>query len=600
VTLDETYQRTLREIKETKWESAKRLLVCVTVAARPLRVEELAETLAFDFKSGAIPKFHEDWRLKNPVEAVLSACSTLLSVVSVKSSPKSSGVVQFAHFTVKDFLTSSRFAEKYDNILRRYHISMLPAHTFMTQACLGLLLHLDENITSRSLAQLPFAEYAARYWFEHARFEGVSQHAVEGMKQLFDRTKPHLSIWLWIHDPTVPYWEERERAEGPSPPCGTPLHYAAVCGLHDIAKILAIEHPQDVVFQSVDDGSSPLHLASRGGHVDLARMLVERGADVSAQDQDGSTALHLACRKGHVELAQMLLKNGADVSAQDRDGSTVLHFVSRYGHMDLARILIERGTEVAAQDLDGSTALHLTCRKGHADIARMLIEHGANISAQEEDKSTALHLASENGHVDLAKMLLRCGADVLAQDQYMWTALHLASLNGHVDLARVLIERGADVSAKNEAGWTALLLASRSGDVDIVEVLIKHGADVSVQTRDGRTALHFASRGGYFGLAQTLLDLDADVSAQNEAGWTALHLASRDGRVGLAEMLVERGADVSAQTKDGWTALHLALENGHAGIVRMLVERSPDIASQATPQITTTTTPAGVHVNSQW
>ena len=153
MTLDETYERTLREVKETKWESAKRLLVCVTVAARPLRVKELAEILAFDFKSGEIPKFHEDWRLKDPVEAVLSACSTLLSVVNVKSSPKCSGVVQFAHFTVKDFLTSSRFAEKYDDILRRYHISMLPAHTFMTQACLGLLLHLDENITSRSLAQ---------------------------------------------------------------------------------------------------------------------------------------------------------------------------------------------------------------------------------------------------------------------------------------------------------------------------------------------------------------------------------------------------------------------------------------------------------------
>ena len=75
-TLDETYECTLREIKETKWEFAQRLLFCVTVACRPLRVEELAEILAFDFRLGAIPAFHEDWRLQNPVEAVLSACST--------------------------------------------------------------------------------------------------------------------------------------------------------------------------------------------------------------------------------------------------------------------------------------------------------------------------------------------------------------------------------------------------------------------------------------------------------------------------------------------------------------------------------------------
>ena len=180
------------------------------MASRPLRVEELAEILAFDFKSGAIPKFHEDWRLKNPVEAILSACSTLLSVVNVGTYPKTSRVVQFAHFTVKEFLTSSRFAEKHDYICRHYHISMSPAHTFVAQVYLGVLLHLDEAITNRSLTQFPLAEYAAQHWFEHARFEGVSQHVAEGMKQLFDRTKPHLSIWLWVHDPTVPSWNHRK------------------------------------------------------------------------------------------------------------------------------------------------------------------------------------------------------------------------------------------------------------------------------------------------------------------------------------------------------------------------------------------------------
>jgi len=323
-TLEETYERTLREIKETNWESARQLLVCVTVASRPLRVEELAEILAFDFKSGAIPKFHKDWRLKNPVQAVLSACSTLLSVVNVETSLENFQVVQFSHFTVKEFLTSSRFAEKHDNISRRYHISMSPAHTFVAQACLGVILHLDKNITSQSLTEFPLAEYAARHWFEHACFEGVSQDAVEGMKQLFDRTKPHFSIWLWIHDPTVSSRMRRERAEGPAPPCGTPLHYAAFCGLHDIAKILAIERPQGVNSRRFDGASTPLHLASLNGDLDLARMLVERGADVSAQNKYGWTALHFASECGHVDLARMLVERGADVSAQDEDGSTAL------------------------------------------------------------------------------------------------------------------------------------------------------------------------------------------------------------------------------------------------------------------------------------
>ena len=304
-TLDDTYERTLREIEDTKSEYASRLLLCVAVAYRPLRAEELAEILAFDFE-GPIPAFREECRLKNPVEAVLSTCSTLLSVVKDWGHE----VVQFAHFSVKEFLTSARFAEKRDSISRRYHISMTPAHTVITQACLGMLLHLDQSITKDGLAQFPLAEYAANYWFKHARFDGVQQNAdaEEGMKQLFDRTKAYLSTWLWIHDPTS--W--RERDEGPSPFRGTPLHYAAFCGLHGIAEIVATEYPEDVNSHSLDDASTPLHLTSREGHVEVARMLVERGADVSAQAEDGSTPLHSASCRNHVEVARMLVEHGAD------------------------------------------------------------------------------------------------------------------------------------------------------------------------------------------------------------------------------------------------------------------------------------------------
>jgi hypothetical protein len=243
-TLDETYERTLREINKADWELAHRLFQCVTVASRPLLVEELAEFLAFDFKAGLIPKFREDWRLEDPVEAVLSTCSTLLSVVHVADFR----AIQFSHFSVKEFLTSTRFAEKHDIISRHYYIAITPAHTLVAQACLGILLHLDESVTKDSLEKFPLAEYAAQHWFEHARFEGVAQN-VEGIKQLFDPRKPHLSVWLSIYDPFIAMRMQYELVE--SPPRGTPLHYAAYCGLHIIVKALAIEHPQDVQSQDI-------------------------------------------------------------------------------------------------------------------------------------------------------------------------------------------------------------------------------------------------------------------------------------------------------------------------------------------------------------
>ena len=107
-TLDETYERTLREIQSTNWEYARRLFLCVSVAKRPLSPEELAEFLAFDFDAGPIPKFCEDFRQEDPLEAVLSTWSTLLALVNIDDSP----VIQFSHFSVKEFLMSTRFHQE--------------------------------------------------------------------------------------------------------------------------------------------------------------------------------------------------------------------------------------------------------------------------------------------------------------------------------------------------------------------------------------------------------------------------------------------------------------------------------------------------------
>jgi hypothetical protein len=384
-TLDETYEQTLREIDETKWESARQLLLCVAVVSHPLRVEELAEILAFDFKSGAIPKFHKDWRLKNPVEAVLFACSTLLSIVDIETYSETSRVVQFTHFTVKEYLTSSRFAEKHDSISHRYHISMSSAHTFVAQACLGVLLHLDEKIISQSLMEFPLVVYAAKHWFRHARFKNASQGVVEGMKLLFDRAKPHLSIWLRIYDPTMPV-SLRERyvpVKVSFLPCGTPLHYAAFFGLHEFAKILAIEHPQDVHSQSFDNAVSPLHLALREGHADLARMLVECGADPSARE-NGWTPLHFASRDGHVDLARMLIERGAAVSPKSKHRSTALQLSLKNHRVDPAQMVIDRWADASFQTGKGWTPLLLALRNGHVDLARMLVERGADVSPKDK------------------------------------------------------------------------------------------------------------------------------------------------------------------------------------------------------------------------
>ena len=228
------------------------------MASRPLLVEELAEFLAFDFEEGPTPEFVAEWRPDDPAHAVLSTCSSLLAIVDVGGS----SVIQFAHFSVKEYLTSARLAKTKDTI-SRFHVSMTAAHTIVAQACLGVLLHLDENITKDSIEDFPLAEYAAKHWVDHARFEKVSPMVQDGMKRLFDPSECHLSVWVWIHDPESPRRRPR-RSERPGKARATPLHYAAVCNMHDIATFLIVEHSQDVNARGFGDEETPLHIIAPG------------------------------------------------------------------------------------------------------------------------------------------------------------------------------------------------------------------------------------------------------------------------------------------------------------------------------------------------
>jgi ankyrin repeat protein len=469
-TLDEIYERTLQEIPDTNWEFARRLLQCVAVVSHPLRVNELAELLAFNFEAGQIPKYREDWRHEDPVHAVLSTCSTLLALVNVHHDD-CFPVIQFSHFTVKEFLTSARFANKHSTISHRYNISMTPAHTLVTQACLGILLHLDQDANRDSLATFPLAEYAAEHWVEHARFEGVSQNVDEGIKQLFDRKKSHLAVWLWIYNPTLPLWKRGELANGPLSPRGKPLHYASFCGLHDVVRSLAIEHPEDVNSPSFDEGSTPLHLASKQGHLETARLLVEHGADARAQTESGETPLHWVSYRGHVELARLLVEHGADVAAQTKSGETPLHGVTYEGHVEVARLLIEHGADLGAQTKSGVTPLHQASDWGHVELARLLVEHGADVEAQTKSGETPLHQVSYGGHLEIARLLIEHGADVGAQNQHGVTPLHQVSYEGQVEVVQLLIEHGADVRARTKSGETPLHWASYEGHVELARLL---------------------------------------------------------------------------------------------------------------------------------
>ena len=459
----------LQEIGDQNWEYAHRLFQCVTAASRPLRVEELAEFLAFDFSTGSTPTFLDDWRSEDPAHTVLSTCSSLLAIVDMYSS----SVIQFTHFSVKEYLMSKRLAKSKDTI-SRFHVSMVPAHTIVAQACLGVLLHIDETITEDDLKKFPLAKHAARHWVGHARFSDVSRNIEDGMKRLFDPDNRHLAVWVWIYDPESP---ERihERSRRPSEARATPLHYAAVCGIQDIIKFLIVERSQDINARGFDRNETPLGVASREGHSEVARVLLERGADTETRDDEDYSPLELASIYGHVEVVQVLLEHGADVNAQDKDNYTPLHVASVNGRLEASRVLLELGADPNAKREENQTPLHRTEEEG---VARVLLEYGADPNAQDSDNRTPLYWALERRDLpEVARVLLENGADANARDFKNCTPLHLASRDGYLDGVRLLLQHGSDIHARDDEGRTPFQVATENGRQNVMELLLEHGAE---------------------------------------------------------------------------------------------------------------------------
>ena len=367
--LDETYQRILRSISKANRGLAHRVLQCLVAAVRPLRVEELAELLAIDFDTGGTPKLNPGWRWADQKEAVLSACSSLVTIVN----DGDSRIVQFSHFSVKEFLTSTRTAESSGDI-SCYHILLEPAHTILAQACLGILLRLDEHIDKESIKNFPLAPYAAEHWASHARFGNIFSRIKDGVECLFDAEKPHFWAWLWIfniNDYT------RMRTTRPERPGVTPLYLAVRLGLRDLVERLLIKHPEDL---NAKGGTrhSPLHVAVIEGHFDISSLLLEHGADVNIRGSLDISPLHLVSRPdGRIEVGKQLLDHGADVNLRDQFGRTPLHFAAINNSFEFARMLLEHKAEVDAENKAGRTALDKATEYGSHEVARLLREHGA-------------------------------------------------------------------------------------------------------------------------------------------------------------------------------------------------------------------------------
>ena len=423
--LDETYERVLREIKKPNRDHALRLLQCLVVAIRPLRVEELAEVLAIDFNDvSGIPRLNASWRWEDQERALLTSCSSLITVVDTGRSR----VVQFSHFSVKEYLTSERLATSSPDV-SRYHITFETAHTMLAQACVSVLLSLDDQDEQDDRHEqddhnekddddewddvknnAPLTIYAAEYWVHHAQFEDVASR-IKGMECLFDLDKPYFAAWRRLHDIDIMRSYDSvfyEFGFGLELFANLPLYYAALCGFANLVEQLITKYPQQV-YAIGGSYRTPAVAALAGRHFKVAQLLYRNKSSVDPRGIYENTPLHSAARHGDHEMVQVLLEYGVDVNTHNKYLDTPLNFALLYGRKiepKVVQLLVEHGADPNRRGYEGSTALHRASKSGQFEIVRLLIEHGANEEVKDDEGRTPMDVASGEQREEIIKLLL--------------------------------------------------------------------------------------------------------------------------------------------------------------------------------------------------
>ncbi|KAI0259981.1 hypothetical protein BC834DRAFT_586713 [Gloeopeniophorella convolvens] len=395
--LCESYKLTLRRINEGNWQSAHRIFQRLSLMGRPLSVGELADVLAVDFDEKP-PIYRPEWRPEDPEKAVLSTCPGSLLCVVDGASP-TERIVQFAHPSVRDFLTSDIISQSPEHI-SRFRILPAPSDAALLESCLSTLVRIDEAVD----------EDIKDATDDDGDRDGATDGGVQPATRGQDTGPPRLLL---------------DDSAGPSA-LGRGISAALRAVVSDIAGLS--------VLQAVLNGSS---------------------ATSRSTSRDGqAAALQAASSQGDANAIQFLLSHGTDPNAQGSEGGTALQAAASRGHAEVVQLLLNYGADPNVLGGRHGSALHAAIHRASPPlvIIRLLIFHGADINALDGERATPLQVASYLDRVDVVRLLLECGADVGAQGgRHGGTALQAATDRGHTEVARLLCEFSQDQPAVSDS-----------------------------------------------------------------------------------------------------------------------------------------------------
>jgi len=328
-------------------------------------------------------------------------------------------------------------------------------------------------------------------------------------------------------------------------------------------------HPTTAIAPETKSTNSVLQAAA-AGDINQVKTLLSQGVDINVKDDGGLTPLHHAIKEGHMELARFLIDHGADLEAKERKWDyTPLLYAVQFGNTEIVEVLVNKGVDVNyTPKMDYSPLINVIWGKDECryNMAKLLVDHGASFDVKAQDGWTAFAYAAWDGCDDVIELFVAKGADI--------STFHMAACMGDLDRVKDFVEHGAHIDAKDEVGWTPIFWAVCMRRSEVIQYLIAQGANVNLRIGQ-TTALHRAALAGTKDIVQLLITQGADVNARDKRGNTPLHEAFNKKEI--ADLLIRKGADVNVRNSLGRTPLWIAARRGHIEIVRILIANGADV-----------------------
>ena len=351
----------------------------------------------------------------------------------------------------------------------------------------------------------------------------------------------------------------------------------------DIAQAILSCGCIPINLQSLDEGWTPLYIASHDGQVDMVKLfLAQEGINVNIREKHMFTSLRAAAQNCHTEVVKLLIASeNIDVNLADIIGCTPLHFAVNRNKETVVQTLLTCATiDVNRKGSFGSSPLHDASIRGHDGVVRLLVGHkDIELNSNNNGCSTAISIAAREGHVEVVKVLLGCvGIDINKPNSAGCPPLMLAVMFGHFKVTEMLLESNliADINVKDEAlGRSVLLMAVQMKRPKIVNILLKYkGIDVNQQCTRGYSPLIAGCHSWKLEIFQ-MLDLDQGVVIETERHkLTALQdLHGSTHRTDIVKaLLANKTININAETQSHDTALHVAAGLGNVEVVRLLLD----------------------------